>query len=601
MTDNAAPVPTRQQIMLGSYAPRFRYVFVSRMLTILGLAAAVGMAFSWLVALVYLVVHAAALGLYIWMVEHAVRDSREPAPITWLARRSAPMSLLVSVPSVALALYVDHASPDLHVECVVLTMTLVFLMGVQVHLTNAGFLASVAPPILGLLAIAHTGPAETPYPHLAAGVLFTAAALASSWRQKQSDHLSAVRAADLADRNAALEAALVLAREQTSRAEAASRAKTELLAVTSHEVRTPLNAVLAMAAALEREAPSPRHAKLASDIGVAGAMLLRLLNGVLDFVSMEMGKAKLAPVPTHVGEMVEGIGAVWRTQCEAKGIGLAVEVAGDPDALGVSIDAPKVEQVLINLLSNAVKLTPTGGDLLIRARASSARGDRSRLRFEVADRGPGVPPDDRARIFEAFEQTAKGREAGGAGLGLTICRGSVSLMDGNLGFEDRPGGGSVFWFEIDAPKASRLTEMARAEPAMALISARILAADDNSTNREVLKLVLGPMGVDLVLVENGAEAVAAAALGGFDAILMDAKMPVMDGEAAVREIRAAEARQGRRTPIVMLTANVFPEDVARYLACGAGQVLAKPIDVKALYACLSDLAEQADEQQSAVA
>src|SRR3569623_1475644 len=151
MTDNAAPVPTRQQIMLGSYAPRYRYVFVSRMLTILGLAAAVGMAFSWLVALVYLVVHAAALGLYIRMVEHAVRDSREPAPITWLDRRSAPKSLMVLVPCVAFAFFVDHASPDLHVECVVLTMSLVLLRGVQVHLTNAGFLAAVSPPILGLL------------------------------------------------------------------------------------------------------------------------------------------------------------------------------------------------------------------------------------------------------------------------------------------------------------------------------------------------------------------------------------------------------------------------------------------------------------------
>ncbi|MEO8113690.1 MAG: ATP-binding protein [Phenylobacterium sp.] len=595
-----APAPLdREQIILQTYVDRYRQVFRARLITIVGLALAVAFSFSVPVAVIYLAVNLTTAGLYIWAVEHAGRHPGDPATRPVLYRRSEILAFLVSCPSVILALYVNAHAPQLHSECVLLILALIVAMGLQVHLTNLGFVAAVLPPIVGLVLATRPEVLGSPYPHLWGGVLFTVMALAGALRQKASDRQSALEAAELATRNAELETALTTAQDQTLRAETASRAKTDFLAVISHEVRTPLNAVLTMAAVLARESPVPRHAELASGIQSAGGMLLRLLNGVLDFVTMEAGKARLVLRPVDLATLLDGVSAVWRPTCDAAGLILKLDLDGDPDGLVVSTDADRIEQALVNLLSNAIKLSRVGDEVAIRVSATLQSPDRSQLRFEVLDRGPGVAPADRERIFEAFEQAEAGRHAGGAGLGLAICRRSIEQMGGRMGVVDRPGGGSVFWFELEAP----VTGLAAAADADVVewpsLPLRILAADDNPSNREVLKLLLGPLDVALDLVENGAEAVLAASAGAYDVILMDAKMPVMDGEAAVREIRAREARGGRRTPIAMVTANVFPDDVARYLGAGVDQVIAKPIDVQALYTCLAELTAPQDPEAEA--
>lgn len=595
MTAPSPALPARDRIILKTYVDRYRQVFRMRIVTIVGLGLAVGFSFSWVTAVVYLVASLATVGLYIGAVEHAARHADDPGAQRRLGRRAVGLSFLVSCPSVALALYVNAQAPQLHAEAVLLILALIVAMGLQVHLTTLGFVAAVAPPIVGLVLATQPEVLGAPYPHLWGGALFTLMALAGALRQKRSDQQSAHEAAELAARNGELELALARAKEQTLRAETASRAKTDFLAVISHEVRTPLNAVLAMAGVLARESPLPRHAELASGIQSAGGMLLRLLTGVLDFVTMEAGKARLNPRPADLTTLLAGIDAVWRPTCDEAGLILKLELGGDPEGLVVSADADRIEQALVNLLSNAVKLSRLGDEVAIRVQATRLPADRSHLRFEVLDRGPGVAPEDRERIFEAFEQADAGRHAGGAGLGLAICRRSVELMGGRMEVAARPGGGSVFWFEIEAPLAVRpvAVEIDVAErPGLPL---RILAADDNPSNREVLKLLLGPLEVCLDLVENGAEAVQAAKAGGYDVILMDAKMPVMDGETAVREIRALEAKSERRTPIAMVTANVFPDDVARYLSAGADQVVAKPIDVQVLYACLAELTAPAPD------
>ncbi|MBS0295374.1 MAG: response regulator [Proteobacteria bacterium] len=573
-------------------------MLATRLASIVGLAAATALYLNLETAAVYLVVHLGVLGLYLCTVEKAAADVARENALARLKRLTPLLSLMMSIPGVALALWVNAHAPDLHVESLCLLITLVMLMALQVHLTTLGFVAAVLPPIMGLLVADRSGPPGHEYPHFAAYLIFTLAALACGWRQKQSDRNTAERAADLADRNAALESALARAEQQRALAESASRAKTDLLAVTSHEIRTPLNAVMAMAAVLRREAPSGRHAELAGNIETAGAMLVRLLNGVLDYVRSDTGDLALNLAPVDAGALIDGVADVWRAQCDAADVHLTLSRQGPRESLIVSADGPRLEQILINLLSNAVKLTPRGGDVALAVEALPAGPGRTRLRFEVADRGPGIAPEDATRIFEAFEQTAEGRKAGGAGLGLAICHRMLGLMGGTIGFDSRDGGGSIFWFELEVEQAEAQApapapQVAEPEEALAI---RILAADDNASNREVLRLLLQPLGVELTLVENGAEALEAALARPYDLILMDAQMPVMDGAAAVAAIRAGEAAMGRRTPISMLTANVFPEDIETYMTAGADRVLAKPIDIKALYACLSELALSADDE-----
>jgi CheY-like chemotaxis protein len=228
-----------------------------------------------------------------------------------------------------------------------------------------------------------------------------------------------------------------------------------------------------------------------------------------------------------------------------------------------------------------------------------------RVRLDVSDQGPGVPAADRERIFQPFEQTSVGREAGGAGLGLSICAGHAALLGGSIGVDAAPGGGARFWLEFPAEFAA--LEHVTADPAPppaplapepdTLISAlagdpaalRVLAAEDHPANRLVLQALLEPAGVAVTFAENGQDALDAVAGAGFDLVLMDANMPVMDGVSALRAIRALDG-PAARTPVHMVTANVFEEDVRRYLEAGADGVVKKPIDVRELYALVERIA-----------
>jgi CheY-like chemotaxis protein len=185
-------------------------------------------------------------------------------------------------------------------------------------------------------------------------------------------------------------------------------------------------------------------------------------------------------------------------------------------------------------------------------------------------------------VFEPFEQLAEGRAAGGAGLGLAICKANVQALGGRIGVDDKPGRGAVFWFEFTAPQGELADAAAEPAPERAQRRLKVLAAEDHPGNRRLLSLVLDQLGADVVLAENGAEAVSACAEGDYGLVLMDAMMPVMDGVTALAAIRAAEQPLGRRVPVFMLTANVFDEDVARYLAAGADGVLRKPIELPEL-------------------
>jgi signal transduction histidine kinase/CheY-like chemotaxis protein len=374
-------------------------------------------------------------------------------------------------------------------------------------------------------------------------------------------------------------------------AEAASRAKSDFLAVTSHEVRTPLNAVLGLAEALKTEPLTARQASLVDGVLDAGAMLLRLLNAVLDLTRIESGKMELDVEAFDLARCAETVVEIWRPRAEEGAVTLALSLDALP-ARGLVSDRGKIEQVLVNFISNALKFTPAGGRIDVRLSLRHGRAGRDLVRLEVADQGPGVPVADRERIFRPFEQTAAGREAGGAGLGLSICAGHAALLDGAIGVESAPGGGARFFMEFPAEFAAAPAEAPRPAPAPATAakgapaSLRILAAEDHPANRMVLKALLEPAGVAVTFVENGREAVEAVAGVVHDLVLMDVNMPVMDGVSALQAIRALPGAAAR-TPVHMVTANVFEEDVRRYREAGADGVLKKPIDVRELFALVA--------------
>ena len=373
------------------------------------------------------------------------------------------------------------------------------------------------------------------------------------------------------------------AEAQRQAAEAANRAKSDFLAVTSHEVRTPLNAVLGLAQALRMEPLTPKQGELVDGVLEAGAMLMRLLNAVLDVSKIEAGKMSLACAPFDLAQTARTVAQIWSARVAELGLELALDLEALPEPCRLISDPGKIEQVLVNLISNAAKFSPPGGRITVRLGAAPPADGRREVRLEVIDQGPGVKPEERHRIFGAFEQTEIGREAGGAGLGLSICAGHAALLGGALGVSDAPGGGAAFRLEFsalvdDAAPAAPETRVADVDPS----GLRILAAEDHPVNRQVLQALLAPLGVDLTFAENGRQALDALAEAQFDLVLMDVNMPVMDGVSALREIRRLDGPPAG-VPVVMLTANVFDEDVRHYLESGADEVLKKPVDVRELY------------------
>lgn len=392
-----------------------------------------------------------------------------------------------------------------------------------------------------------------------------------------------------------------LAREaaaQADAAEAANRAKSAFLAVTSHEIRTPLNAVLGLAHVLNSQVETDDQKDMTRGILESGEMLVRLLNAVLDFSRTEAGAVVAADQAYSLSDLTRRTITLWGPQCAESGVQLSLDHAAysaSGDQLG---DPDKIEQTLVNLISNALKFTPPGGRIQVRLSGPDPRGQG---RLEVVDGGPGVAPEDRDRIFLAYEQTDAGRQAGGAGLGLAICAGNIRALGGAIGTDRTTDDHSRFWFSFPmpaAPSAVAAPTKAASQQDDGPRELRILAAEDNPANRTVLTLLLSQIGVELVCVEDGQAAVAAAQDGAFDLILMDANMPIMDGTEAVRAIRAL-GPDFHDLPIQMLTANVFEDDIRGYVEAGANGVLAKPIEIPSLYAAISAAGEARERRKAA--
>jgi signal transduction histidine kinase/ActR/RegA family two-component response regulator len=370
-------------------------------------------------------------------------------------------------------------------------------------------------------------------------------------------------------------------RDEHERALEANRAKSTFIAVTSHELRTPMNGLLGMAYALDRsnlDESQRRHVRLMIK---SGDSLMQVLNDVLDLSKVEAGRVDLDPIAINLHDLVRAVGDTWRDAAVGKGLWLKVEI--DPAApVWVLADPQRIRQVLMNLISNGLKFTGQGGVTLRLTGSAPGVDGRHEIGLLVIDTGVGVAAQFHDRIFDSFTQAdnAVSRSHGGTGLGLTISRALARQMGGDLTLERGAGGGSTFVFTFRAaPIAARapLREDDGADQAApAFDSLRILMAEDNAINQVVIRTMLEATGASLTIVDEGLAALDALRIGAFDMVLMDINMPVMDGVTALAAIRAGEAGDPAM-PVIALTASAMAGDRERFLAMGFDDHLGKPI------------------------
>jgi CheY-like chemotaxis protein len=322
-------------------------------------------------------------------------------------------------------------------------------------------------------------------------------------------------------------------------------------------------------------------------IRTAGVTLESLLSDILDMSKIEAGLLRVETRPFDLVAVVTAAAAAFRARAADKGLAFEVEV--DPRAEGLYLgDSTRLSQVFSNLLSNAVKFTAEGG-----VRAAVRLDENQAVVLEVQDTGVGFDEAQGEALFQRFSQADSTitRRFGGTGLGLSICRSLIEMMGGRIEARSMPGQGSLFRATLPlerAPEAPAAQQAA--EPFVLQGSLRVLLAEDHPVNQKVVQYILEPLGAQLTIVEDGRDALEALAAGGFDLVLMDMQMPVMDGLAATRALRAREAETGvPPTPVVMLSANAMDQHRAQSSDAGADLHLAKPISAPALIGAIQDV------------
>ncbi len=383
-----------------------------------------------------------------------------------------------------------------------------------------------------------------------------------------------------------------------SAAEQASRAKTAFLSRMSHDIRTPMNAVLSLAA-LGQDSQSVAEAQdYLQKIGASGQYLLAIINDVLDLSKMENRRAQLHPEVVSLPDFISNTLAIVMPTAMEKQIDLQVRQAGITSQY-MKLDTTHVQQVAVNLLSNAIKFTPIGGRVELMLENTSREGKFVRNRMTVKDTGIGIGSEFLPRVFLPFEQENTQNDATrqGTGLGLAIVKSIVEQMDGRIWVQSEKGRGSAFYVEwsFETATAEEMQNREQEEIPLALSALagkRVLLAEDHPLNAEIAKKLLSKKDLLIDSVPDGqaaVERIRAAAPGYYDAILMDIRMPVMNGLEATRVIRAMERPDAEIIPIIAMTANAFDEDVQESMKAGMNAHLAKPIDPHKLYQTLAQL------------
>jgi signal transduction histidine kinase/CheY-like chemotaxis protein len=379
-------------------------------------------------------------------------------------------------------------------------------------------------------------------------------------------------------------------------AKKASLAKSEFLSNMSHEIRTPMNAIIGMTTiGLGADAVEKKDDAF-EKIRAAGNHLLSVINEVLDMAKIEAKKLELSPVTFSFRHMVSTMENVIGFRIDERNQKLIVDIDKSMPEAFVG-DDQKLAQVITNLVTNAVKFSPEGSEIRLAARLAEMDGDRCVVEVRVSDKGIGMTKAQQGKLFTSFQQADSGtrRKYGGTGLGLAISKNIIEMMEGSIGVESAPGKGSTFMFtvtlglgrEANLHYSSVSHSEAEASGTMekgVFAGRKALLADDIEVNREIIMTLLEPTGLSFECAVDGGDAVAMYEKSpeSYDVILMDVQMPVMDGYAATRTIRASSAPNALKIPILAMTASVFKEDVEKSIDSGMNDHVGKPVDVDEL-------------------
>ena len=401
-------------------------------------------------------------------------------------------------------------------------------------------------------------------------------------------------------RNEALAEALDLA-------ESANNAKTAFLSNMSHEIRTPMNAIIGLdSIALRDPSISPQTRDELEKIGASAKHLLSLINDILDMSRIESGQIVLRQEEFSFAGMLDQINTMVTSQCADKGLDYECRVLSDMDDYYIGDDM-KLKEVLINILSNAIKFTDAPGSVTLSVEKAASFGDQSALRFRIKDTGIGMDREYIPKIFDAFSQEDSSRKNrdGSTGLGMAITKSLVDMMNGTINVESEKGKGTEFTVVVtlkrsermDAAAGERAAQAADADAGYTLAGRRVLIAEDMEINAEILMDILEMEEIEADHAENGRIAVdmfSASDPGAYSAVLMDIRMPEMDGLEAAEAIRALDRPDAKTIPIIALTANAFDEDVQRSLQAGMNAHLTKPVEPEVLYRTLEELIGRAE-------
>ncbi|HET6389251.1 ATP-binding protein [Hyphomicrobium sp.] len=375
------------------------------------------------------------------------------------------------------------------------------------------------------------------------------------------------------------------AKEANEAAQRATAAKSEFFATMSHEIRTPLNSVIGYTSlVLARRGLNAEDARDLEIVRDAGRSLLSTVNDILDFSAIEAGRLRLSLAPTLLRPTIESCLSLMQVEARAKGLILSGEIDSALDEVTVDADAQRVRQVLVNLVGNAVKFT-SEGRVDVQATCSRRSGDVVTVTFTVKDTGPGIPQKSIPELFNRFSQLdgSYERRFAGSGLGLAISKSIVVAMHGEIGVESEVGVGSAFWFELPlvVSRSSATIDRSGEQEPPGPGGLNVLVVDDMEPNRRLTSTVLRRAGHRAVTAASGADAITLASSEIFDCILMDMQMPRMNGLAATQKIRSLPPSHGQ-VPIIAMTANVLPNEIASCYAAGMTAHIGKPFEIDEL-------------------